>query len=67
MKNEVRIRKTVFDTEVGMKYGGQPLWHHVECFEKVRGDLGYYAGGDQLPGFSTLKKEDKDLVQKTIK
>lgn len=34
-KGEVRIKKVVFDTEVGMKYGGQPLWHHVECFAKV--------------------------------
>lgn len=35
LKDEVRIKKVVFDTEVGMKYGGQPLWHHVECFAKV--------------------------------
>lgn len=35
VKGEIRIKKTVYDTEVGMKYGGQPLWHHYECFAKV--------------------------------
>uniref|UniRef100_A0A1A9VJ13 NAD(+) ADP-ribosyltransferase n=1 Tax=Glossina austeni TaxID=7395 RepID=A0A1A9VJ13_GLOAU len=30
LKDQVRIRKTVYDTEVGMKYGGQALWHHCE-------------------------------------
>lgn len=35
MKGEIRAKKTVYDTDVGMKYGGQPLWHHIECFDKV--------------------------------
>ena len=30
-KAEVRIKKTVYDTEVGMKFGGHALWHHVDC------------------------------------
>lgn len=67
MKDEVRIKKVMFDTEVGMKYGGQPYWHHVECFEKVRDDLGYFASGDQLPGFKSLNKVDQANVTKTIK
>lgn len=36
MKDEVRIKKIDYTTEVGVKYGGQPLWHHAECFAKVR-------------------------------
>lgn len=67
MKGEVRVKKVVYDTEVGMKFGGQPLWHHVECFEKVRDEFGYFAGGDDLPGFAKLKKEDKEIVKNAIK
>lgn len=63
LKDEVRIKKTVFDTEVGMKYGGQPLWHHITCFAQIRGELGWLASGDMLPGFKSLSKED----QKTVK
>lgn len=66
LKDVVRVKKTVYDTEVGMKYGGQPLWHHLDCFAKVRDDLGYYESGDKLPGFNTLNKDDQKLVKKTL-
>lgn len=35
MKNLVRVKKVIYDTEVGMSFGGQPLWHHLDCFAKV--------------------------------
>ena len=35
MKDEVRVKKIFYDTEVGMKFGGQPFWHHLDCFSKV--------------------------------
>ncbi|GAB0091469.1 Poly [Sergentomyia squamirostris] len=66
LKGLVRIKKIVYDTEVGQKFGGQPLWHHVECFSECRSDLGYLATGDMLPGFKTLSKEDKDIVKKAL-
>ncbi|XP_055693222.1 poly [ADP-ribose] polymerase [Lutzomyia longipalpis] len=66
LKAEVRIKKVVYDTEIGMKFGGQPLWHHVECFAKCRGELMYFTTGDQLPGFNTLSKEDKAAVKKAL-
>ncbi|KAL5288318.1 PARP1 family protein [Megaselia abdita] len=66
LKDTLRIRKTVYDTEVGMKYGGQPLWHHVECFAQVRNDLGWFASGQDLPGFKSLSKDDQDIVKKAI-
>lgn len=66
MKEDIRVKKVVFDTEVGFKFGGQPLWHHLECFAKIRGDYGFYLGGDQLPGFSSLSPEDKKTVKKAI-
>ncbi|XP_072398728.1 poly [ADP-ribose] polymerase [Diabrotica undecimpunctata] len=66
LKDEVRIAKKDFETEVGKKYGGQDLWHHVTCFAQVRSDLGYFESGDKLPGFKGLKKEDQNTVIKAI-
>ncbi|KAI5636400.1 poly(ADP-ribose) polymerase catalytic domain-containing protein [Phthorimaea operculella] len=66
-KDEVRICKILFDTEVGMKYGGQPIWHHVQCFEAARDNLGYMAGGEDLPGYNNLTKEDQKMVKEAIK
>lgn len=57
----------VFDTEVGAKYGGQPLWHHVKCFNDERSALLFFAGGESLPGFNILKKEDQAIVKSEIK
>lgn len=31
----IRVKKVVYDTEIGMKFGGQPLWHHLDCFAQV--------------------------------
>ncbi|KAM7363583.1 poly-(ADP-ribose) polymerase [Cochliomyia hominivorax] len=66
LKDQIRIRKTVYDTEVGMKYGGQALWHHVECFAQLRGELGWFDTGENLPGFKNLKSEDKSDVKKAL-
>ncbi|XP_075970335.1 poly-(ADP-ribose) polymerase [Anticarsia gemmatalis] len=66
-KDEVRVSKTVYDTDVGAKYGGQPLWHHVKCFAEARSELLFFAGGESLPGFKNLSKEDQAMVKKEIK
>ncbi|XP_034661708.1 poly [ADP-ribose] polymerase isoform X1 [Drosophila subobscura] len=65
-KDQVRVRKTVYDTEVGMKYGGQPLWHHLECFAQLRSELGWFDTGENLPGYKSLKAEDKAEVKKVL-
>lgn len=56
----------MYDTEIGMKFGGQALWHHVECFAQVRKDLGWFAGGQDLPGFKSLNKEEQATVKQAI-
>lgn len=49
-----------------MQFGGQPLWHHFDCFVELRNDLGWYGSGDQLPGFKQLSAEDQDMVMKSL-
>lgn len=65
-KDQLRIRKTVYDTEVGMKFGGQALWHHVDCFAEIRNDLGWFAGGQEIPGYKSLSKDEQDVVKKAL-
>ncbi|KAH8385055.1 hypothetical protein KR093_010826 [Drosophila rubida] len=65
-KDEVRVSKTVYDTEVGMKYGGQKLWHHLECFARMRSDLGWFDTGENLPGYKQLNIADKAEVKKSL-
>lgn len=60
------MSKTVYDTEVGMKYGGQKIWHHLECFAQMRSDIGWFDSGANLPGYKSLKKEDREQVLKTL-
>ncbi|XP_041673808.1 poly [ADP-ribose] polymerase-like isoform X2 [Drosophila eugracilis] len=66
MKDEVRLRKTVYDTEVGMRYGGQPLWHHLACFAQLRSDLGWLDSGENMSGFTNLSNDDQIEVQKVL-
>lgn len=65
-KDEVRIKKVAHDTEVGMKYGGQAVWHHVECFAQLRSELGWFESAEKLPGYKQLKADDKQTVKKHI-
>lgn len=66
LKDEVRIKKVDYTTEVGMKYGGQALWHHVECFAKLRSELGYFEKGEVLPGYRSMKKEDQENIKRLL-
>lgn len=66
IKDEVRIKKIAHDTEIGMKFGGQSIWHHVECFASLRSELGWFETGEKLPGFKSLSKEDRENVKKHI-
>lgn len=69
MKDIVRVKKVVYDTEIGMKFGGQAFWHHLECFASsaMRQKWGFFVGGELLPGFNELTPKDQELVKETIK
>ncbi|XP_072940740.1 poly [ADP-ribose] polymerase [Epargyreus clarus] len=62
-KDEVRVAKIEYDP----KYGDSPQWHHVKCFAERKAELLFLAGGEDLPGFNSLKKEDQKLLKEAIK
>ncbi|XP_070852014.1 poly [ADP-ribose] polymerase isoform X4 [Drosophila suzukii] len=65
-KDQVRLRKTVYDTEVGMKYGGQPLWHHLDCFAQMRSELGWFDSGENMLGYTSLTSDDQKEVKNIL-
>ncbi|XP_068630447.1 poly [ADP-ribose] polymerase-like [Battus philenor] len=62
-KDEIRVAKIEYDP----KYGDHPLWHHVKCFAEKKIELNFLGGGEELPGFQLLKKEDQKSVKQEIK
>lgn len=66
MKEQVRISKKDFESDNGKRYGGIDLWHHVECFAKMRDDLQFWEQGSELPGFFTLSAEDQRAVKEHL-
>lgn len=57
-KGEIRVKKIL---------NKKPLWHHVDCFGQIRGDLGLQFAADLLSGFEDLELEDMKTVLKTLK
>lgn len=55
-----------FESDQGRRYGGIPMWHHLQCFAKLRKDLEFWEGGKSLPGFNSLKNTDQDEVSKLL-
>lgn len=62
VRGNICVKKVVYDTEVALKFGGQLLWFHMECFEKLRIELGWFLDGHRLPGLYDLFQEDRDKI-----
>lgn len=63
-KNALRLGKLDRDSKRAKMYGPMKQWWHVECFEKVREDLEFFASADKIPDFELLEEEDKKMLQK---
>lgn len=66
IKEEVRVAKKDFESADARKYGGIDRWYHVECFAKLRAELGYLGKGDELPGVKDLSKEDQKVIKDAL-
>lgn len=63
VKDDIRVSKKDYDSEMGQKLNGVDAWHHVDCFVELRKTLGFFDSGDVLPGFKTLNKDDKKMIK----
>ncbi|KAL7291310.1 hypothetical protein TKK_0014913 [Trichogramma kaykai] len=66
IKGDMRISKKDYESEDARKFGGLDRWHHLDCFAKIRSDLGYFDSGTNIPGANTLSVEDKDKLKKAL-
>lgn len=55
-----------YESDEGRRYGGLPLWHHLDCFAKLRNDLKFWSSGAKLSGFKSLGKEDQIKVEELL-
>lgn len=55
-----------YESEEARRFGGINRWHHLECFVKLREDLGFVDSGALLSGFNSLKVEDRENIKKLL-
>ncbi|XP_054714565.1 poly [ADP-ribose] polymerase 1-like [Uloborus diversus] len=66
VKGEIRVSKLDTESSEARRFGPIPQWRHLDCFVKVRQELGFVESGDRLPGFKNLSDEDKEDVKEKI-
>ncbi|XP_050310535.1 poly [ADP-ribose] polymerase [Anthonomus grandis grandis] len=66
LKNEVRVSKKEFESDMGRQLGGIDQWHHLTCFAQLRSELGYFESAEKLPGFKGLDKQDQMAAKKAL-
>ncbi|XP_013411414.1 poly [ADP-ribose] polymerase 1-like [Lingula anatina] len=67
-KDAVRISMKEYESERAKMYGPQDRWHHVDCFVENRDELQFSSdmNPDKIPGYKSLKKEDKEMVKEKL-
>ncbi|XP_076264902.1 poly-(ADP-ribose) polymerase [Rhynchophorus ferrugineus] len=66
LKDEVRVSKKDYESDIGKQIGGADQWHHLTCFAQLRSELGYFEDANKIPGFKQLKKNDQEEARKAI-
>jgi hypothetical protein len=64
-KGDIRISKKDYESESAVMFSrgaGLDRWHDLDCFVKVREELGFFESGKLIPGFDDLEKKDKKEV-----
>jgi len=55
-----------FESEEARRFGGINRWYHLECFVKLREELGFLEVASSLGGFLSLKADDKINIKKLL-
>lgn len=66
-RNELRIKKIVYDTEIAEKYGKEVQWNHYFCFIMQRDYYNFRLGGEMLPGFLNLQPEHQNFIRDSLR
>lgn len=65
-RNELRIKKIVYDSDIGVQFGKEILWNHLHCFIFQRDLYAFKFGGEVLPGFDSLQPAHKAIVKDAL-
>lgn len=65
-RTEIRIKKIDFNSKVAAQFGKEIIWNHLHCFIEKREMFEFLAGGDQLPGFASLKRDHKKYIREVL-
>uniref|UniRef100_A0A2S2P4Z7 NAD(+) ADP-ribosyltransferase n=1 Tax=Schizaphis graminum TaxID=13262 RepID=A0A2S2P4Z7_SCHGA len=66
VKDDIRIGKMDYDSDEGRRFGGINRWHHLECFVKLRQDLGFLDLASSLSGYLTLREVDRTNLKNLL-
>lgn len=55
-----------YESEEARRFGGINRWHHLECFVKLREDLGFLEVASSLGGYVHLNADDKANISKLL-
>lgn len=67
--SQIRIMHVVYCTDLTVEnfsFGGKANWYHLQCFARLRSQIGWLQSGEMLPGFKRLSEQDKEMVKKQI-
>lgn len=63
-KGKIEIKKVLRETSTA---GSTAIWYHLECFAKNSCTLGWYDQADCMPGYKTLRVNERDILKKKMK
>lgn len=60
------MAKVDYDSDEGRRYGGVPLWHHFDCFVKLRIDLEFWSDVTAIEGYNSLDDDSKKKLEDAL-
>lgn len=55
-----------YDSDEARRFGGINRWHHLECFVKLRQDLGFLDHASSLSGYVNLRELDRTNLENLL-
>lgn len=62
-RDKLRVLKIVHDVNANEDMG---QCYHLQCFARLRYEVGFFDSGEMLLGFHRLKDEDKERVKQIL-